>query len=345
MLRLISDRARRSAGTARPRPEAEIHPRRCAPRVAARRVLPSLRPVRLGGASPRRRTRRTWYGDPAKIYRAAVSEQAPGPRRSSPRPGEEVDGLRGRPARRGRRSWCSSPHGRRVRPLDPARDRRERRSADPTASSCSATCGTTGKASAPPSTTAARPARWTRAPGSSAPAWPASPRSPSPSCSPAASSQDPQRKTLLFNDSVQDAAHRAGFVASRSYSFSLRTLLAAILDTTPGRQAIAERPDRRRDHQRERPASGCPPSSRPTCTAAPDVDALLAGETSGDDGHLAADRRAARVPGGPGVRAPVPAGPHPGAHPDRRRRGRRSTTRRGSPPSPGTCRSAGPVHR
>ena len=32
-------------------------------------------------------------------------------------------------------------------------------------------------------------------------------------------------KTLLFNDSVQDAAHRAGFVASRSYTFSLRALL------------------------------------------------------------------------------------------------------------------------
>src|SRR6266487_4152491 len=41
--------------------------------------------------------------------------------------------------------------------------------------------------------------------------------------------QAPQRKTLLFNDAVQDAAHRAGFVASRSYSFSLRTLVAAIL--------------------------------------------------------------------------------------------------------------------
>ncbi|OIV36514.1 RNA helicase [Mangrovactinospora gilvigrisea] len=36
-------------------------------------------------------------------------------------------------------------------------------------------------------------------------------------------------KTLLFNDSVQDAAHRAGFVASRSYTFSLRALLVAHL--------------------------------------------------------------------------------------------------------------------
>ncbi|PSK99013.1 uncharacterized protein DUF1998 [Murinocardiopsis flavida] len=42
-------------------------------------------------------------------------------------------------------------------------------------------------------------------------------------------------KTLLFNDSVQDAAHRAGFVSNRSYTFSLRSLLAARLpaDGTP----------------------------------------------------------------------------------------------------------------
>ncbi|MEV6987000.1 DEAD/DEAH box helicase [Sphaerisporangium sp. NPDC051017] len=36
-------------------------------------------------------------------------------------------------------------------------------------------------------------------------------------------------KTLMFNDSVQDAAHRAGFVANRSYTFSLRALLAGHL--------------------------------------------------------------------------------------------------------------------
>ena len=35
-----------------------------------------------------------------------------------------------------------------------------------------------------------------------------------------------EKKTLLFNDSVQDAAHRAGFVANRAYAFSLRALLA-----------------------------------------------------------------------------------------------------------------------
>lgn len=39
-----------------------------------------------------------------------------------------------------------------------------------------------------------------------------------------------RRRTLLFNDSVQDAAHRAGFVASRSWKFSLRSLIHAELD-------------------------------------------------------------------------------------------------------------------
>jgi ATP-dependent helicase YprA (DUF1998 family) len=38
-----------------------------------------------------------------------------------------------------------------------------------------------------------------------------------------------ERKTLMFNDSVQDAAHRAGFVANRSYTFSLRALLTSYL--------------------------------------------------------------------------------------------------------------------
>ncbi|GAA0410943.1 DEAD/DEAH box helicase [Streptomyces luteireticuli] len=39
-----------------------------------------------------------------------------------------------------------------------------------------------------------------------------------------------ETKTLMFNDSVQDAAHRAGFVASRSYTFSLRALFTKHLD-------------------------------------------------------------------------------------------------------------------
>ncbi|MCM1943451.1 hypothetical protein NC239_35210 [Streptomyces sp. G3] len=39
-----------------------------------------------------------------------------------------------------------------------------------------------------------------------------------------------ERKTLLSNDSTQDAAHRAGYVANASYKFSLRSLLAHRLD-------------------------------------------------------------------------------------------------------------------
>ena len=40
---------------------------------------------------------------------------------------------------------------------------------------------------------------------------------------------DDAPKTLLFNDSVQDAAHRSGFVSNRSYNFSARSLLASQL--------------------------------------------------------------------------------------------------------------------
>ncbi|MEU8674412.1 DEAD/DEAH box helicase [Streptomyces sp. NPDC048560] len=65
-----------------------------------------------------------------------------------------------------------------------------------------------------------------------------------------------ERKTLLFNDSTQDAAHRAGYVANASYKFSLRSLLVhnmeesgaplalndligSILDTVDDPQALA----------------------------------------------------------------------------------------------------------
>jgi replicative superfamily II helicase len=89
------------------------------------------------------------------------------------------------------------------------------------------------------------------------------------------------KKTLLFNDSVQDAAHRAGFVASRSYSFSLRTLLAAILEQAPGRQAslndlIAE------VITRASSLDWLPAVVPPDLQGRPEVDALLAGESTGD---------------------------------------------------------------
>ncbi|MFF2125619.1 DEAD/DEAH box helicase [Streptomyces olivochromogenes] len=47
-----------------------------------------------------------------------------------------------------------------------------------------------------------------------------------------------ERKTLLFNDSTQDAAHRAGYVANASYKFSLRSLLAHSLADSPGPLAL-----------------------------------------------------------------------------------------------------------
>ena len=88
-------------------------------------------------------------------------------------------------------------------------------------------------------------------------------------------------KTLLFNDSIQDAAHRAGFVASRSYSFSLRTLLTAVLDNHENWTAslndliadvIASASDPR----------WLPAVVPPDLQGRTEVDALLAGETNGD---------------------------------------------------------------
>ena len=90
-----------------------------------------------------------------------------------------------------------------------------------------------------------------------------------------------EKKTLLFNDSVQDAAHRAGFVASRSYSFSLRALLAAVLETYPGGQAslndlIADVITRASDPR------WLPAVVPPDLQGRAEVDALLAGESRGD---------------------------------------------------------------
>ncbi len=42
-----------------------------------------------------------------------------------------------------------------------------------------------------------------------------------------------EKKALMFTDSVQDAAHRAGFVQSRSHSLSLRSTLRGALGPTP----------------------------------------------------------------------------------------------------------------
>ncbi|MEV0353249.1 DEAD/DEAH box helicase [Nonomuraea sp. NPDC050680] len=87
-----------------------------------------------------------------------------------------------------------------------------------------------------------------------------------------------QRKTLLFNDSVQDAAHRAGFVANRSYAFSLRRLLASRLDT--------ETPTLLNDLVADLIAAASeldvlPSVVPPDLHDRDEIDAILSGETSG----------------------------------------------------------------
>lgn len=87
-----------------------------------------------------------------------------------------------------------------------------------------------------------------------------------------------ERKTLLFNDSVQDAAHRAGFVASRAYAFSLRALLAA--------QLMPEEPTELNEVIARVIAAAADPGTLATVVPPdlhdrPGVDALLAGEHAG----------------------------------------------------------------
>jgi hypothetical protein len=101
-----------------------------------------------------------------------------------------------------------------------------------------------------------------------------------------------QLKTLLFNDAVQDAAHRAGFVASRSYSFSLRTLVAAVLERNGG---TANLNDLIADVITEASApEWLPAVVPPDLHGRRDVDRLLSGEIQGDKDtwELIADRLA-----------------------------------------------------
>ncbi|WP_021594076.1 DEAD/DEAH box helicase [Actinomadura welshii] len=91
--------------------------------------------------------------------------------------------------------------------------------------------------------------------------------------------QKQERKTLLFNDSVQDAAHRAGFVANRSFGFSLRLLLASQLDDADGPKPLHELIS---DTVKEASVPEYLPSVvPPDLHDRDDVDALLAGESEG----------------------------------------------------------------
>jgi replicative superfamily II helicase len=90
-----------------------------------------------------------------------------------------------------------------------------------------------------------------------------------------------ERKTLMFSDSVQDAAHRAGFVANRSYVFSLRALLVAHLSESKDialNDLIADVVDATTDVRTL--AAVVPPDLHDR----PGVDALLAGEDVGSTG-------------------------------------------------------------
>lgn len=100
------------------------------------------------------------------------------------------------------------------------------------------------------------------------------------------------RKTLLFNDSVQDAAHRAGYVANRSYGFSVRALLADGLrahgDTTvPLNDLIADVVEQISDRHL---AAVVPPDLHDR----QEIDTLLAGEHPGTQAtwNLLAERLA-----------------------------------------------------
>ncbi|WP_024802604.1 DEAD/DEAH box helicase [Nocardia sp. BMG51109] len=88
-----------------------------------------------------------------------------------------------------------------------------------------------------------------------------------------------QRKTLLFNDSVQDAAHRAGFVANRSYAFSLRRLITDRLDPLGApmllHDLIAELVAAATE------AAVLPAVVPPDLHDLPEIDAILAEQTTG----------------------------------------------------------------
>lgn len=58
-----------------------------------------------------------------------------------------------------------------------------------------------------------------------------------------ASSFNDDKKLLTFSDSVQDAAHRAGFFAARTYHFNLRSALQRVVQTANRELTLAEAPE------------------------------------------------------------------------------------------------------
>lgn len=89
-----------------------------------------------------------------------------------------------------------------------------------------------------------------------------------------------ERKTLLFNDSTQDAAHRAGYVANRSFTFSLRSLLARNLDESGKPSALNDLIGNVLDSVEDPQALAA--VVPPDLYDEPGVDRLLSGRGTGD---------------------------------------------------------------
>ncbi|QUX31731.1 DEAD/DEAH box helicase [Nocardiopsis akebiae] len=86
-------------------------------------------------------------------------------------------------------------------------------------------------------------------------------------------------KTLMFSDSVQDAAHRAGFVSNRSYTFSARALLASRLPADGSPIDLNDLIADTVEHAGDPAYLACvvPPDMHDL----PGIDRLLAGESGG----------------------------------------------------------------
>ena len=131
-----------------------------------------------------------------------------------------------------------------------------------------------------------------------------------------------EKKALVFTDSVQDAAHRAGFVESRSHTLTLRALLRhAVGDHPVGLDSLVDQAIA---------AAGDDPFSRYRIISARPgrtdrVRAVLAAAARPRGSGRSADAgpAAAAVRRGARVRPAVPGRPHSGADRQRGGRGRR----------------------
>ena len=138
-----------------------------------------------------------------------------------------------------------------------------------------------------------------------------------------------EKKALVFTDSVQDAAHRAGFVQSRSHTLTLRSVLLDAIGADPVAldelvdEAIRRGRGRRLPPVPARPADAGGPSGVQGVLARRDAAVGAARGPQAGQGPAALRRR-------DGVRPAVPGRAHPGGDRQRRRRGQRRRRSRGS---------------